>query len=208
MTDLARRLILYVIPDALGGRGRTLEEQARLALEGGATALQLRYKEASSRRLYDEALIFRRLCDAFGALFIVNDRLDVALASGADGVHLGRADLPVSAARRLVPRGFVIGASARTAEAACLFEEQGADYLGVGALFPTKTKTDAAVIGVEGLRRVCRATALPCVAIGGISAGLVRELLDAGAVGAAVSSAVVAADDIREAARLFRNRLK
>ncbi|MBL3592128.1 MAG: thiamine phosphate synthase [Synergistaceae bacterium] len=194
------RLLLYVIPDSRGGR-LSLVEQARLALEGGATALQLRHKEASSRQLYDEALVFRKLCDRHGALFIVNDRLDVALAAGADGVHLGADDLPLVAARRLVPEGFVIGASARTVRGAREAQEEGADYLGVGAVFPTGTKEDAVVIGPEGFEAVCRSVTIPSVAIGGITERDLSGLLRAGAAGVAVVSAVVAADDPRRAAR-------
>ncbi len=201
---LAESLRLYVIPDLRSGLGRSLEEQGRLALEGGATALQLRHKEASSRELYEEARRFRTLCDAFGALFIVNDRLDVALAAGADGVHLGRSDLPVAPARLLVPAGFVIGASARTVEEALRARSDGADYLGVGALFPTKTKQEAVVIGVERFRQVCRAAELPVVAIGGIGSGQVAELLAVGACGVSVASAVVGAEDPAAAARAFR----
>jgi thiamine-phosphate pyrophosphorylase len=194
------RLLLYVIPDPRGGR-LSLAEQARLALEGGATALQLRHKEASSRQLYDEALVFRKLCDRHGALFIVNDRLDVALAAGADGVHLGAGDLPLAAARRLVPEGFVIGSSARTARGAREAQEEGADYLGVGAVFPTGTKEDAVVIGLGGFEAVCRSVTIPSVAIGGITEGDLAGLLRAGAAGVALVSAVVAADDPRRAAR-------
>ena len=207
MTDLARRLLLCVIPDLLCGRGRSLEEQARRSLEGGATVLQLRHKEASSRQLYEEARAFRRLCDAFGALFIVNDRLDVALASGADGVHLGPSDLPVAAARRLVSDDFIVGASARTVEAALRAQAEGADYLGVGALFPTGTKEEAVVIGVEGLRQICQATELPVLAIGGIRAGHVKDILAAQARGIAVASAVAGADDPATAARAFLGSL-
>jgi len=208
MRTLAERMRLYVIPDPLQGKGRPLTEQARLALEGGAGAIQLRHKEASSRDLYEEALEFRKICDVHGALFIVNDRLDIALAAGADGVHLGAEDLPVAVARRLAPKDFIIGATARTPEAAVEAEKNGADYLGVGAVFPTRSKSDARVIGPEGLRKVARAVSLPCVAIGGITVEVVPEILGVGVSGVAVIGAIVGASDIRAAAANFRHKLQ
>ena len=203
MKLLSERLRLYVIPDPIQGGGRSLEEQAGLALEGGATALQLRHKEADSIDLYHEALALRKLCDEYGALFIVDDRLDIALAAGADGVHLGAKDLPVAAARSLAPEGFIIGATARTPKSAAAAEKAGADYLGVGAVFPTESKKDTRVIGLEGLRKVVCATSLPCVAIGGIRPDNVAEVLSAGVVGVAVIGAVVGACDIPAAAAKF-----
>ncbi len=208
MRPLAERLRLYVIPDPLQVGGRPMAEQAGLALEGGAGAIQLRHKKASSRTLYDEAMEFRKLCDVHGALFIVNDRLDIALAAGADGVHLGAEDLPVAVARRLAPKGFLIGATARTPEAALEAEKDGADYLGVGAVFPTRSKKDARVIGPEGLRKVVQAVSLPCVAIGGITAERVPEILESGATGVAVIGAIAGAADIRSATVNFRNKLR
>ncbi|MFP4482329.1 MAG: thiamine phosphate synthase [Thermovirgaceae bacterium] len=207
MKGLAEKLRLYVIPDPFQGRGRPMAEQARLALEGGATAIQLRHKEASSRDLYDEALEYRKLCDIHGALFIVNDRLDIALSAGADGVHLGAEDLPVAAARRLAPEGFLIGATARAPEAAVEAEKDGADYLGVGAAFPTESKKDTRVIGPEGLRKVVQAVSLPCVAIGGITVEAVPEILRTGASGVAVIGALVGASDIPTVAVTFRQAL-
>ncbi len=208
MRTLADRLRLYVIPDPVQGSGRTMAEQARPALEGGAGAIQLRHKEATSRDLYDEALEFRKLCDVHDALFIVNDRLDIALAAGADGVHLGAEDLPVAVARRLAPKDFIIGATARTPEAAVEAEKDGADYLGVGAVFPTRSKSDARVIGLEGLRKVTQAVSLPCVAIGGITAEVVPEILGVGVSGVAIIGAIVGASDIRAATANFRHKLR
>ncbi|HQO83395.1 MAG TPA: thiamine phosphate synthase [Synergistales bacterium] len=207
MRTLADRLRLYVIPDPAQGYGRPMAEQARLALEGGAGAIQLRHKEASSRDLYEEALEFRKLCRLHGALFIVNDRLDIALAAGADGVHLGAEDLPVAVVRRLAPKDFIIGATARTPEAAVEAEKTSADYLGVGAVFPTRSKKDTRVIGPEGLRKVVQAVSLPCVAIGGITVEGVPEILRTGASGVAVIGAVAGASDIRAATMNFMRKL-
>lgn len=207
MKTLAGKLRLYVIPDTVQGRGRPLEEQARLALEGGARAIQLRHKGASSRELYEKALALRKLCGLHGALFIVNDRLDIALAAGADGVHLGAKDIPVKVARGLVREGFIIGATARTPEAALEAERDGADYLGVGAAFPTGSKHDAVVIGLDGLRRIVQAVSLPCIAIGGITLEKLTEVLQTGAAGVAVIGALVGASDMQAEAANFRKIL-
>jgi len=207
MTDLARRLRLYVIPDLSSGKGLPLEEQARAALEGGATAIQLRCKDATSKELYRYALEFRRLANEYGALFIVNDRLDIAFAAKADGVHLGKDDLPIRAARELAPKGFIIGATARTSQRAVEAQKEGANYLGVGAVYPTKTKKDTVVIGIEGLSNIAKKVSIPCVAIGGITLKDVKEVLEAGACGVAVSSAIFGTDNPRETARRFKSEL-
>ncbi len=205
--DLSSRLRLYVIPDPVVGRGRDLTEQARLALAGGATALQLRLKNASSRECYDMARRIGTLCREARALFIVNDRLDIALAAGADGVHLGQSDLPCAEARRLAPGGFILGVSAHTPDQARKALADGAHYLGVGAVFPTGSKVDAATCGLEGLRAVRSAVDLPLVAIGGITLDRVPAVLEAGARGVAVISAVVGRKDPEEATRHFQKAL-
>lgn len=207
MEDLRQRLSLYVIPDPVIGRGRELIEQARLALAGGATAIQLRLKSATSREFYQAACSLKSLCREAGALFIVNDRLDIALSAGADGVHLGQSDLPCAEARRLAPDGFIVGISAHTPELARAALSEGADYLGVGAVYPTGSKADAKDCGLEGLRRVRAAVDLPIVAIGGVNLERVPQTLAAGADGVAVISAVVGCDDPEEAARRFQKAL-
>ena len=202
--ELRCSLALYVIPDRKMGRGRDLLTQAQLALAGGATAIQLRDKELPGRDLYELAVKMKALCSKYGALFIVNDRLDVALAANCDGVHLGQEDLPVSAARRIAPSGFIVGASAHTPEEALRAERDGADYLGVGAVYPTGSKGDAHTIGIEGFRRVAKSTRLPVVAIGGIDAKNAHEVIAEGACGISVISAVVSQEDIEAAARSLR----
>lgn len=192
--DLRRAMRLYVIPDRTVGAPLSLEAQARLALAGGATALQLRDKGMDGGELLGEATRMLSLCRARNVPLFVNDRLDVALACGADGVHLGQSDLPVADARRLAPRPFVIGASVRTPEDAARAVRDGADYLGVGAVFPTGSKDDAQVIGLEGVRAVVRAASVPVVAIGGISLGNLDAVMACGADGAAVISAAVRGD--------------
>jgi thiamine-phosphate pyrophosphorylase len=192
--DLKKALRLYVIPDRLVGAPLSLEEQARLALEGGATAIQLRDKPADGGELLEAAKRMAGLCRGYGALFIVNDRLDVALLSGADGVHLGQSDLPVEEARKLAPRPFLIGASAHTGSEAEKAEKDGADYLGAGAVFETGSKGGARVIGLEGLRGLKAAVGLPVVAIGGISLENLPGVMETGVTGVSVISAAIRGD--------------
>ncbi|MDR2180161.1 MAG: thiamine phosphate synthase [Synergistaceae bacterium] len=208
--NLKEALRLYVIPDRLIGAPLSLEEQVRLALQGGATAIQLRDKSAEGKELLETAKRLanlcrqRDLCKRRGALFIVNDRLDVALLSGADGVHLGQSDLPVEEARRLAPRPFIVGASAHTVGEAEKAEKDGADYLGVGAVFETRSKDNAKVLGPEGLRRLTAAVRLPVVAIGGISLENLPEVMETGVTGVSVISAAVRGD-VKERVTALRN---
>jgi thiamine-phosphate pyrophosphorylase len=173
------------------------------ALEAGATAVQLRDKHATSQELLAMALALRPLVEGHGALFLLNDRFDVALAAEAHGVHLGDDDLPVAEVRRAVPGDFVIGRSADTEEAARAAEADGADYLGVGSVFGTETKKEVIgeEIGTEQLGRVARAVSIPVVGIGGVSASNAAAVAAAGAAGVAVVSAVMSAPDPGAATR-------
>ena len=203
----APRLGLYVITCRDPGRGIDHLDVARAALEGGADALQLRDKEAGGRELLRLAGEIRALVRASGGgcLFLVNDRVDVALACGAHGVHLGQEDMPARAARSLLGKGMVLGVSAGTVEEALRACEEGADYLGVGPVFATPSKPDAGEpIGLDGLRRIREAVELPVVAIGGIDAENAASVMEAGADGIAVISAVSAAEDMREAVERLR----
>lgn len=202
------RFDLYVITDPDLARGRSHVEIARAALEGGADAVQLRDKSATACNLGRIAMEIQPLARKFGALFSVNDRVDVALVFDADGVHVGAADLPAREARRLLPRPRILGVSAGTVEEAKRAEREGADYLGVGPVFPTGTKPDAGeAIGTDRLAAVAAAVAIPVVAIGGITADNVAAVFAAGAAGAAVVSAVVAAEDVTAAARGLKRRI-
>ncbi len=193
---------LYVITDEPLAGGRSHEEQARAALAGGARVIQLRDKQATSRRLYEAAVAMRRLAHEVGALLIVNDRVDIALAADADGIHVGPDDLPVAAVRRLMP-GRIVGASAGTVEEALAAERDGADYLGVGAVYEARgSKADAgAPVGPERVAAIRAAVGLPIVGIGGIKAANAAPVIAAGADGVAVITGVVAAPDIAQAAR-------
>lgn len=201
--SLAERLRLMVITDRTlaGDSGWLAATEASLA--AGATSVQLRDKSADSRELLEMARKLKPVARRYGALFLVNDRFDVALAADADGVHLGEDDLPVAAVRRVVPRRFVIGRSSDRPEAARAAESGGADYLGVGSVFRTDTKVEVAgeAIGCERLDRVAAAVTIPVIAIGGVKPENIHEIAGTGAVGAAVISAVMAATDPASATR-------
>jgi thiamine-phosphate diphosphorylase len=199
---------LYVIVDPQFTGGRDPIAVARAALLGGATMLQLRDKSASTRVLLATAWELVALAHKRGAPLIVNDRVDVALAAGADGVHLGPDDLPVTAARSIMGPRALIGFSAGTPDEARDAEQSGADYLGTGAIYATSSKADAGpAIGVAGLVAVCRATRLPVVAIGGIGQGPAAPCIAAGAAGVAVITAVTQAADVERAARALRDEV-
>ena len=197
---------VYVIldPRKLPG-GADLMETALLAIRGGAGVLQLRDKQSSARTLVQRAEELQDLCDGGDALFVVNDRLDVALAAGADGVHLGPEDIPVEQARRIAPE-LVIGGSAGTLERAKALEEQGADYLGVGAIYDAHSSKPNASSprGPEVISELSGELDIPIVGIGGITAANAAPVTEAGAAGVAVIREVVASDDPEAAARRLR----
>lgn len=200
---LSEALRLVVITDRRLAAPRPVEEVVARALEAGARCVQLRDKTATPRSLLGQAERLRGLTRRWGALLFVNDRFDIALAAEADGVHLGPEDLPVAAVRRATPPGFLIGYSTDVPEKARAAQDEGADYIGCGAVFPTATKADAGqAIGVEGLRRVVEAVDVPVVGIGGITPqnapGVVQG---SGAAGVAVVGAVMGAPDVAEAVR-------
>lgn len=201
---LACRLKLYLIC----GEGLPPQEtirKAKAALDGGVTAVQLRVKSWTARECLRTAEELKEICRVYGALFLVNDRLDIALAAGADGVHLGQSDLPVSRARILAGDSFIIGATARTKEQIEEAQGSGADYIGCGAAFGTSTKKDASVIGPDGIKCTLSSTLIPAVAIGGINADNIALLAGCGACGAAISGALLnACDPKTEAQRLIK----
>ena len=205
----AIRLKSYVIADeGLVERSDQPSFEALISaiLRGGATAIQLRGKTVSACDLVAHGKRIRALSGDTGALLIINDRLDVALASGAHGVHLGADDLPLAAARRISPAGFIIGASVDTPDQAREAETLGADYLGAGPVFPTETKaTSNPVIGPAGLEPIVKAVSIPVVGIGGIGPENIREVTATGAAGAAVASAVVLSPDPEAVVRALRS---
>jgi len=193
-------LRLYLCTDRLLSMGRPITEAVEQALAGGVTMVQVREKDASTREFYEVALKIQKLTRKYHVPLVVNDRIDIALAIGAEGLHLGQTDMPLGVARRLVGNEMFIGISASTVEEAAEAARGGADYLGVGAVFYTGSKEIAGTIGLEGLRAVCGAVEIPTVAIGGVSAQNTREILAAGADGIAVISAILSQPDIKRAA--------
>jgi len=208
-SELAQRLRLYVLTDARAARGRSLIELTAAALEGGATAIQLRDKTRSALDQLALGRELRRLTRAANALLIVNDRVDLAGALEADGVHLGQDDLPVAVARQLLGPTAIVGGSAGNLDELAVSLAAGVDYLGVGPIYPTDTKADAgAAIGAAGLARLRQRTDLPIVGIGAIDAENVEPVIAAGADGAAVIAAVIGADDVKAAARRLRQAVE
>lgn len=202
--NLSERLVLYVIPDRNIGAPLSVLQQAEQAIEGGATAIQLRDKSVEGRELYLLAGKLAEMCKRRNVLFIVNDRLDIAIASGADGVHIGQSDIPCEAVRRLVSHDFIVGVSAGTVPEAQEAEREGADYLGVGAVFHTGSKSNADVIGSKVLAEIAASTKLPVVAIGGIDGSNARLAIDSGACGVSVISAIVGKGSVSENAAKMR----
>lgn len=193
--NLREKLKLYVITDR---RLKPEIESVREALEGGATSIQLRIKNASTREMIKIGKRIRELTKEYDALYFVDDRLDVALATNADGVQLGPEDMPISLAREIAPN-LIIGASVYSLEEALQAEKERADYLGAGSVFPTPTKAGVRVIGVEGLRKIVESVKIPVVAIGGINHKNARDVLKTGVDGIAIISAIMGAKDVKKA---------
>ena len=197
-------LRLYAVTDRAWVGRQTLCQQVEAALQGGVTCVQLREKHLDRDAFLAEAKQICALCRRYGVPFIVNDDLDVALACGADGIHVGQDDMPAAEVRRRAGRRLIVGVSAHTPEEARLAEAAGADYLGAGAVFGSATKTDASLLTPAGLQAVCAAVHIPVVAIGGVNAGNILQLQGSGAAGAAVVSGIFGAPDITAACRALR----
>lgn len=206
---LAEALRLYLVTDQASLRGRTLTEVVLAALQGGVSCVQLREKALPTRDFVALALAVKDLLAPFGVPLIINDRLDVALACGAQGVHLGQSDMPVALARQLLPPQVFIGLSVENPGDVARAAGQPVDYLGISPVYATPTKTDtAAPWGLAGVRQVRALTRLPLVAIGGIHQGNALEVLQAGADGLAVVSAICSAADPGAAAQSFKDLFK
>lgn len=194
-------LLLYAVTDRSWLGGQTLYEQVEEALEGGATFIQLREKNLDDEETLKEAVLLQDLCKKYKVPFVVNDKVEVALKMDADGVHVGQSDMEAGNVRQLLGPDKIIGVSAQTVEQALLAQERGADYLGVGAVFPTGSKSDAVEVDHDTLRAICQAVDIPVVAIGGISRENVSRLAGTGICGIAVISAIFAQKDIRTSTR-------
>jgi thiamine-phosphate pyrophosphorylase len=194
-------LLLYAVTDRTWVGNGSLEEQVEAAIQGGVTFLQLREKELPYEAFMEHAMKIKEITDKTGIPYIINDSIEVALACGANGVHVGQSDLSAGEVRKRIGKGRILGVSVQTTEQAVLAEKEGADYLGVGAVFSTSTKLDAAAVSFESLKAICEAVSIPVVAIGGISRDNVLKLSGSGVNGIAVVSAIFAQKDIRAAAR-------
>ena len=203
-----KMLMLYAVTDQAWVGKQSLLEQIEDALKGGVTIVQLREKKLDEESIIEEALQVRELCHKYNVPLIINDNVEVALKSGADGVHVGIEDTPVKDIRRRVPTDFIIGATCKTTEQAKIAEAEGADYMGVGAVFPSPTKGDAVRITNEQLREIVSSVSIPAVAIGGISYDNVCEMKGSSVSGIAVVSAIFGAEDIEKAAALLKERVK
>lgn len=196
-------LLLYAVTDRKWTGEKTLYQQVEEALKGGATLIQLREKNMSQEEFLKEAREITELCHRYGTALIINDNVEVALKSGADGVHVGIEDTPVEEIRKMTSGDFIIGATAKTTEQAQRAEKEGADYIGVGAVFPSPTKKNAIRITLEQLKKICSSVRIPAVAIGGITYENAGTLRGGRMAGVAVVSAVFGAADIKkETARL------
>ena len=195
---------LYAVTDRAWVGRQTLPEQVEAALKGGATCVQLREKELDGAAFLEEAKVLAALCRRYGVPLIINDNVEVALASGADGVHVGQDDQTVEQVRRLAGDRLIVGVSAHSVEQALAAQAGGADYLGVGAVFATATKADAHVLPRETLADICRAVDIPVVAIGGIGEDNLLRLAGTGVDGVALVSAIFSAPDIEGQCRKLR----
>lgn len=203
-----KMLLLYAVTDQAWVGKQTFLEQIEDALKGGATIVQLREKKLDEDSFIEEAVQVRNLCHKYNVPLIINDNVDVAIKSGADGVHVGIEDAPVAEVRKRVPADFIIGATCKTVEQAKIAEVAGADYMGVGAVFPSPTKTNAVRITNEQLREIISSVSIPAVAIGGISYDNVCEIKGSSVSGVAVVSAIFGAEDIEKATVLLKERVK
>ena len=193
------QLLLYAVTDSHWLNGRTLHSVVKESLEGGVTFVQLREKQLDEAHFMEEAKDLQVLCREYNVPFIINDNVDIALAMDADGVHVGQSDMEAGDVRAKLGPDKIIGVSAQTVEQAVLAEKHGADYLGVGAVFPTGSKDDADDVSYETLKAICEAVSIPVIAIGGITQENVKELAGSGICGIAVISAIYAQQDIRKA---------
>lgn len=199
-------LLLYAVTDRSWVGRQTLYEQIEDALIGGVTIVQLREKNLDDDEFVREAVQIKELCHQYNVPIIINDRVDVALKSGADGVHVGIEDAPVAEIRKMTGENFIIGATAKTVEQARNAEISGADYIGVGAVFPSPTKKNAIRITTEELKEICSSVSIPAVAIGGIGIENADKLRGGGMSGIAVVSALFAAEDIKKTAAELKEK--
>ncbi len=203
-----KTMLVYAVTDRTWLNGNTLEQQVEQAIKGGATLIQLREKELSYTAFLEQAIQLKKVTDKYHIPLIINDNVDVAKAVNAEGVHVGQKDMEAGAVRQKLGENKIIGVSVQTVEQALLAQKQGADYLGVGAVFSTSTKLDASEVSFETLQKICDAVSIPVVAIGGINAQNIMQLKNSGIDGVAVVSAIFAQKDILQATKELTNLTK
>jgi thiamine-phosphate pyrophosphorylase len=207
--EIRRAMELYAVTDRRWlAPGQTLADAVREALEGGATFVQLREKELDAALIEAEAGELKTLCREYGVPFVLDDDVELAAHVGADGVHVGQEDMEAGRVRALLGDDAIVGVSAETVEEAVLAEKNGADYLGVGAVFPTGSKDDAVSVSLDTLKQICGAVSIPVIAIGGITKDNVAKLRGTGIAGIAVISAIFAQPDIRRAAEALKENVR
>ena len=197
-------MLLYAVTDRSWVGKQTLYEQVESALKGGATCIQLREKNLDEAAFLEEAVAIKKLCGQYGVPLIINDNIDIAIKCGADGIHVGQSDMEAANVRKAVGAEMIIGVSAQTVEQALAAQSAGADYLGVGAVFPTSTKLDASEVSHQTLKEICAAVDIPVTAIGGINKGNIAELSGTGVDGVALVSAIFAAENIEEECKILK----
>jgi len=195
------KMLVYAVTDRTWLNGQTLEEQVEKAIKGGATFLQLREKKLCYDDFLKQAIALKKITDKYNIPFVINDNVDIAIAVDADGIHVGQKDMEAGKVRQKLGQNKIIGVSVQTVEQAILAQKQGADYLGVGAVFSTSTKLDASEVSFETLQKICNAVSIPVVAIGGISQSNILQLKGSGIDGVAVVSAIFAQKDITQATK-------
>lgn len=203
-----KTMLVYAVTDRTWLNENTLEQQVEQAIKGGATLIQLREKELSYTAFLEQAIQLKKVTDKYHIPLIINDNVDVAKAVNAEGVHVGQKDMETGVVRQKLGENKIIGVSVQTVEQALLAQKQGADYLGVGAVFSTSTKLDASEVSFETLQKICDAVSIPVVAIGGINAQNIMQLKNSGINGVAVVSAIFAQKDIIQATKELTNLAK
>lgn len=199
---------LYLVTNRELMSSKTIEESVKEAIKGGCTIVQLREKDISSKEFYDIAKSLRKITKKHKIPFIINDRVDIALAVNADGVHVGQSDLSLKNVRKLIGKNKIIGVSCGNLEEAKKAYKDGADYLGVGAVFPTNTKKDAKDVGIDGLKEIINNIPLPIVAIGGINKDNIENLRGINLAGVALVSAIIAQEDVKNSAKEIKKTYK
>lgn len=201
-------LILYAVTDRTWLNGETLYSQVEKAIKGGATFVQLREKNLDEKSFVDEAIEIQKLCKKYNIPFVINDNVQIAKMINADGVHVGQSDMSAEEVRSIIGNDKILGVSAQTVEQAIVAQNKGAHYIGVGAVFPTGSKSDAENVSYNTLKAICDAVTIPVVAIGGIGKHNVTELKHSGISGIAVISAIFAAEDIEQETKQLKQLTK